>query len=234
MSFTSMFSYMPSFQPSVCPQINFKNYAVCSISTAKTYYISLANKYKCLTPDDPSWNLTPISGHVAFEIGDKYYYGRGVSVDYRKASAWYVQAGDFPGALVALGYMYYNGLGRPIDYGKARDFYEKAAARGNGSAMFDLGIMSQLGRAGPLDLSKARYWYEKALSRAKQTGDARLERDVRNNLDSLFPRRTNSNGSGGGYNSSSSYSNDDYNSQRQQYDLQTEMIQQDHQQQDPQ
>ena len=228
-----MFSRTPSFQPSVCPQPNFKSFAVCSISPAKSYYMSLANKYHCLTPDDPSWKLTPITGRAAYDIGNKYYYGKGFPVDYRTAIAWYLQAGDYADAQVALGYMYDQGLGAAIDYKKAREFYEKAAAKDDGQAMFNLGVLDQQGQGGPVDFGKARFWYEKALRRAKQTRNAEIERGVRINMNNMSPTRTTSGGSGTSTWSSSS-SDDEYNRERQQNDLQTEMIQQDHQQQEPQ
>ena len=54
------------------------------------------------------------------------------------------------------------------DYAKAREWYEKAADKGDASAMVNLGVLYANGHGVAQDYAKAREWYEKAADK----GDA--------------------------------------------------------------
>jgi uncharacterized protein len=66
-------------------------------------------------------------------IGNLYYSGRGVAVDYAAAMKWYQAAVDRGDALgmYGIGLMYENGQGVPKDRNKAIDWYRKAVAAGD-------------------------------------------------------------------------------------------------------
>ena len=60
-----------------------------------------------------------------------------------------------------LGFLYRHGHGVPQDHGKAREWSEKAASKGNASALRDLGRI-YAGQGVEQDYVKAREWFEKA------------------------------------------------------------------------
>ena len=66
-------------------------------------------------------------------LGDMYFFGRGVDLDYRLALVWYGKAADqqFADAQFRLGYMYEKGLGVTADEKAALDLYKKAASNGS-------------------------------------------------------------------------------------------------------
>ena len=71
-----------------------------------------------------------------------------------------------------------DGYGVAQDYAKAREWYEKAAAKGDASAMVNLGLLYENGHGVAQDYAKAREWYEKAADK----GDA----SAMNNLGLLY------------------------------------------------
>jgi hypothetical protein len=74
------------------------------------------------------------------EIGDRYFYGRGVEQDYAKAMGWYPKPADqgFADAQFMLGRLYANGLGVFKDYDQAKMWYKRAADQGNSAAKYSL------------------------------------------------------------------------------------------------
>jgi hypothetical protein len=68
-----------------------------------------------------------------------------------------------------LGLLYDNGQGVAQDYVKAREWYEKAADKGEASAMTNLGWLYANGRGVAQDYPKAREWYEKAADKGEAT-----------------------------------------------------------------
>jgi TPR repeat protein len=74
-----------------------------------------------------------------------------------------------------LGVLYHNGQGVAQDHAKAREWYEKAAAKGDASAMFNLGVLYDNGFGVAKDYAKAREWYEKAAARGHARARAHLE-----------------------------------------------------------
>jgi|GEM_PF-1229637 len=66
-------------------------------------------------------------------LGDMYFFGRGVDKDYQKALDWYTKAADqrFADAQFRLGFMNEKGLGTPQSDQNAVDLYQKAARNGS-------------------------------------------------------------------------------------------------------
>ena len=97
-------------------------------------------------------------------LGDKYYYGEGVTKDYAKAVEWFLKAANqgYAYAQYSLGHMYKQGKGVAKDYAKAVEWYRKAAKQGNAHAQYDLGNMYREGEGVAKDYAKAVEWYSKA------------------------------------------------------------------------
>jgi SEL1 protein len=66
---------------------------------------------------------------AALKLGDYYYYGWGIPVNYEKAVAYYRSASNLhnPQAMFNLGFMHQYGLGLPKDFHLAKRFYDMAA-----------------------------------------------------------------------------------------------------------
>ena len=99
-----------------------------------------------------------------YDEGDKYYYGRGVMVDYVKAMECYLKSGElgYADAQFALGYCYINGKGTAKDDFKAAEWYLRAALQGHVDAQCNLGYCYEYGQGVSKDVSKAVEWYRKA------------------------------------------------------------------------
>jgi len=97
------------------------------------------------------------------EIGDMYYFSRGVDRDYAKTFE-YCQKAAMMGnirALYELGAMYYNGDYVPKDVSKSMEYYKKAADMGHLSSILKLGDMYNYGEH--KNITKAVEYYEKAV-----------------------------------------------------------------------
>lgn len=108
-----------------------------------------------------------------YDLGNKYYFGVGVSMDYQKAIEWYQKAADqgYAQAQCSLGVMYANGEGVSKDYQKAAEWHQKAAEQGLAEAQFNLGLMYANGDGFLKDYQKAAEWYQKAA----EQGDTRAQ-----------------------------------------------------------
>jgi hypothetical protein len=106
----------------------------------------------------------PGDGKAEYELGEKYFEGKGVPQDYTEAAKWLRKAAEQGNALaqVGLGSMYYQGIGVPQDYTKAAKWFHRAAEQGNADAQVELGHMYYLGIGVPLDYTKAAEWFRKA------------------------------------------------------------------------
>jgi uncharacterized protein len=62
------------------------------------------------------------------------------------------------------------------DYNTARECFEKAAAKGDATAMNNLGLLYQNGQGVAQDYGKGREWYEKAAAKGDADAKARLEK----------------------------------------------------------
>lgn len=80
-----------------------------------------------------------------YQMGMKYYSGRGVSEDNKKAFEYFLQAaeGGHANAQYRLGQMYRFGWGVKKDMQKAREWFQKAAAQGQGEATWMLNEMNR-------------------------------------------------------------------------------------------
>lgn len=103
-------------------------------------------------------------GKAEYNLGEKYYYGKGVPKDYTKAAEWYRKAAEQGNAPAQnnLGDMYFYGKNIPQDYAKAVHWYTQAAKRGYIPAQNYLGLMYYYGKGVPQDYKKAIYWYTQA------------------------------------------------------------------------
>lgn len=90
-------------------------------------------------------------------LGNNYYYGRGVAVDYTKAFQFFQKAanlGDAHGQY-NLGCCYWFGKGVKKDYVQAFKIFQAAAEKGNASAIYGLGACYDNGQGVDTDKKKA-------------------------------------------------------------------------------
>ena len=117
------------------------------------------------------------------ELGNMYYWGRGVPEDNAQARRWYrkavasyrkaAEAGDAP-AQFNLGNMYYSGRGVPQNYATAVSWYRKAAQQGNAKAQTALGWMYDKGEGVPKNYATAMSWYRKAAQQGNAEAQFKL------------------------------------------------------------
>ena len=105
-----------------------------------------------------------------YVLGEKYYYGTGVTQNDETAAYWFAKASEqeYVAAQSFLGYLYENGEGVPQDYGLAAAFYSFAAEQGDVYAQSSLGWLYDSGQGVPQDYEQAVYWYRAAA----EQGDA--------------------------------------------------------------
>jgi uncharacterized protein len=114
-------------------------------------------------------------------LGELYYYGRGVARDYTQARDWYEKAAaaDNANAMCSLGWMYEKGSGVIVqDYTQAGNWYQRAAEAGNTEAMYNLGVFYQNGQGVPQNYDQAREWFQKAAEAGNM--------DAMNSLNELY------------------------------------------------
>lgn len=99
-----------------------------------------------------------------FNLGAKYYYGRGVAKNYALAFKWYKLAADkqLPIAQNNLGDMYEIGAGIPTNIQKAIELYKLAAQAGNDSGLLSLATLYERGLGFPQDYFMAYVYYQMA------------------------------------------------------------------------
>jgi TPR repeat protein len=98
------------------------------------------------------------------QLAQVYMEGKGVTVDFKKAYAWFSRAADQGNleAYTKLGEMYEAGCGVPVDGGKAVECFKKAAEKGYVGAQFDLGQIYAMGTGIPADQQEAVKWFKLA------------------------------------------------------------------------
>jgi localization factor PodJL len=120
---------------------------------------------------------------AAFEIGERYFTGKGVPVDVAEALKWFERAvskGSAPAAF-RLGMAFEKGHGVPKDRARARTNYVLAAESGHLKAMHNLAVMIvEDGGAQKPDYNTAIPWFRKAADRGL--------RDSQYNLGVLYAR----------------------------------------------
>lgn len=120
--------------------------------------------HKDLTKAKKAFELAANSGNseAHLRLGDMYYYGQSVPIDYNKAKYHYEIACEKENseAFIRLGDFYYND--RFKDYKMAKKYYKLAAQRDNPDALLFLGNLYHDGKRVKQDFSKSRKYYEKA------------------------------------------------------------------------
>ena len=111
---------------------------------------------------------SPLQGHIlaAATIGDVYYWGKGVAIDYLRAMAAYKVAAEAGDAIsqFQVGYMYFDGgHGVAVDFEQARAWLEKAAAQDDPDAVCQLGTIYFEGKGVAPSLHRARERYQRAI-----------------------------------------------------------------------
>ena len=98
------------------------------------------------------------------DIGDMYFQGHGVPVDYRQAMSWYRKAAakGHAGAEEGIGALYARGQGVQTDYAEAMKWFRWSAAKGNADAANWIGYFYDHGQGVAKDPSEAARWYAKA------------------------------------------------------------------------
>lgn len=101
---------------------------------------------------------------ACYELGNRYYSGRGVIQDLLTASIWFRKGADLgdPASQTTLGVMFYKGDGVEQDYAKAMDLFEKAAAKKFARAQYNIGLMYLNGEGVEKSDDKAVVWFSKA------------------------------------------------------------------------
>lgn len=103
------------------------------------------------------------SSSESYELGEKYYYGFGVSRDYKKALEYFSESAKQgnAGAQYRLGFMYFSGLGGArIDFAQSAYWLRKAAEFGNSAAQYWLGVIYNLPNIGMRNYSEAAKWFK--------------------------------------------------------------------------
>jgi len=98
---------------------------------------------------------------AAFEIGNRWFEGRGVAANTAEAKKWFeaaYAAGSIPAAY-RIGNIYEKGFGLPKDAGEARRYYTIAAEAGNVKAMHNLAVLAAEGGDGKPDYALAARWF---------------------------------------------------------------------------
>lgn len=95
------------------------------------------------------------------ELGDIYYFGRGVEKNEERAFYWYSLSAeaDNPTAQNSLGFCFAYGKGTKKDSAKAFYWYGRAAKQGSGNGQFNLALCYESGQGTEKDLKMAAYYY---------------------------------------------------------------------------
>ena len=117
-----------------------------------------------------------LDASAQYNMGQMYYFGRGVERDYVKAMEWYLRAAEkgHADAQYNIGCMYSNGLGVERDYVKAMEWYLKAAEKSDADAQNNIGYMYHHGLGVERDYAKAMEWY----LRAAEKGNAVAQNNI--------------------------------------------------------
>lgn len=119
---------------------------------------------------------------AAYEIGNRWFEGRGVVASTAEAKQWFEFAyaeGSIPAAY-RIGNIYEKGFGTPKNLDDARRYYTIAAEAGNAKAMHNLAVLAAEGSGGKPDYYVASRWFRMAADRNV--------RDSQYNLGVLYAR----------------------------------------------
>jgi len=97
-------------------------------------------------------------------LGNAYYYGRGVEVDKHKALEFYHRVAELGNAdaYFNIGCAYFNGDGAKVDKKKAVHYWKLAAELGSADAYFSLGNSYNNGTGVEVDYKKAMHYLQQA------------------------------------------------------------------------
>lgn len=169
-----------------CPQCGYDQ--SCDVETFETICAALPSNRKTLTQRKQEYAASKIqnTAQMVYEpfwrdndteqayvkaqcdLGDCYYYGRGVAQDYNQAIAWYRKSAEqgYARAQCNLGDCYKFGRGMAEDDGQAIEWYLKAAQQGYTRAQYILGLCYESGSGVDLDREMALQWYKKAAKKS--------------------------------------------------------------------
>jgi localization factor PodJL len=119
---------------------------------------------------------------AAYEIGSRWFEGRGVQTNTVEARRWFeiaLSAGSMPAAY-RLGNIYEKGHGTAKNSAEARRYYAIAAEAGHAKAMHNLAVLYSEGIDGKPDYKTAAHWFRMAADRNV--------RDSQYNLGVLYAR----------------------------------------------
>jgi localization factor PodJL len=104
---------------------------------------------------------------AAYEIGLRYFEGRGVTTSAEQAVKWFERAAqaEIAPAQFRLGSMYEKGQGVKKDLDAARKLYLSASDKGNAKAMHNLAVLYAEGIDGKPDYKQAALWFRKGADR---------------------------------------------------------------------
>ncbi len=116
------------------------------------------------------------------KLGDKYYKGDGVKIDYANAFKYYEKSAKLgnAGGQNGLGNCYCYGRSVKKDYAEAVKWYRKSADQGNASAQLNLGFCYDNGYGVTQDLTEAVKWYRKSADLGNATAQCNLGNCYRN------------------------------------------------------
>ena len=122
---------------------------------------------------DDDYQHAQVSYHQAAALGDLigefneallYEKGKGIPVDFEKASSLYLSAAKQgqAQAMVQLAGLYFHGLNGSRNEAEAVAWYKKAATLGDRDALYHLGLLSETGVGVSLDYSEALRYYKES------------------------------------------------------------------------
>ena len=99
-------------------------------------------------------------------LGAFYYFGQGVSKDYKEAVKWLRKSADQGNAAAQrlLGCCYDLGQGVPKDYKEAVKWFRKSAEQGDEFAQYGLGFCYKEGKGVSKDYVQAYMWFNLSLA----------------------------------------------------------------------
>ena len=135
-------------------------------------------------------------GHIlaAQAIGDCYYWGKGVAIDYQRAMAAYKVGAEAGNALSQhqLGMMYYRGRGGVgVDFKEARAWLEKAAAQDDPAAVGQLASMHVEGEGVTSSWRRARELYQRSIALGGSSWAARNMQTLTGTIQEVQRNRSN-------------------------------------------
>lgn len=113
---------------------------------------------------------------AAYQLGRRFYLGRGVPRDYAQAAMWYsaaVAKGNAR-AKARLGWLNQTGRGVKKDPARARQLYLESAQAGDKVGQRYYGLALARGVGGPADQAQAVTWLEKSVQQGDSLAEAQL------------------------------------------------------------